>query len=302
METITFTCKIITPMFLAGADGSTPELRAASIKGALRFWWRACNGHLGLEEMRKRETEIFGGVQGENGAQRSRLLLRILSDEPLRTAKEQLVPHKPFMQQEAFTVGQSFDVMLNLLPNDHFKIEQVKALFETFRLLGGIGKRVRRGMGSMRILQYKHNQKEWLHYPHPSSLAEIGTILNALSPGNFGYIEKDQAIYSRFETNEGYPFIKKIQLGRPDNRLLYKISNQTHTIKEDLSKQGLRQSYEASLGHAGKGRFASPVFVSVIETNRGLQPLITTLNTVPEGFHRQQVSLKLQDEFVKQLL
>jgi CRISPR-associated protein Cmr1 len=31
METITFTCKIITPMFLAGADGQTPELRAASI-------------------------------------------------------------------------------------------------------------------------------------------------------------------------------------------------------------------------------------------------------------------------------
>jgi len=33
-------------MFLAGADGVTPELRAPSIKGAMRFWWRACNGHL----------------------------------------------------------------------------------------------------------------------------------------------------------------------------------------------------------------------------------------------------------------
>lgn len=301
METLTFTCKIITPMFLAGADGKTPELRAASIKGALRFWWRAANGHL-VDRMSDIETKIFGGVQGENGAQRSRLLLRILSDEPLRTAKEQLVPHKPFMQQEAFTVGQSFDLQLNLLPNDHFKIDQVKALFETFRLLGGVGKRVRRGMGSMRILQYKRNKGEWQHYPHPSSLAEILDILNVLSPGKFDYIERDQAIYSRFETKAGYPYIKKIQLGRPDNRILYKVSNQTHEMKDALRKQNHVQTYEASLGHAGRGRFASPVFVSVIETNRGLQPLITTLNTLPEGFHRQHVSLKLQDDFVKQLL
>ncbi|NER00596.1 MAG: type III-B CRISPR module RAMP protein Cmr1, partial [Cyanothece sp. SIO2G6] len=55
METLTFTCKIITPMFLAGADGKTPELRSASIKGAMRFWWRAVNGHVGLESQIKRE-------------------------------------------------------------------------------------------------------------------------------------------------------------------------------------------------------------------------------------------------------
>ncbi len=59
---ITFECETVTPMFLAGADGRTPELRAPSIKGALRFWWRAMNGHLSLDELRKKEAEIFGGV------------------------------------------------------------------------------------------------------------------------------------------------------------------------------------------------------------------------------------------------
>ncbi|MBK8563977.1 MAG: type III-B CRISPR module RAMP protein Cmr1 [Saprospiraceae bacterium] len=38
MKTITFTCKTITPMFLNGADGQTPELRPSSIKGVLRYW------------------------------------------------------------------------------------------------------------------------------------------------------------------------------------------------------------------------------------------------------------------------
>ncbi len=60
MHTITFTCETITPMFLSGADGTTPELRAPSIKGALRFWWRAMNGHLSLSELKKQEGEIFG--------------------------------------------------------------------------------------------------------------------------------------------------------------------------------------------------------------------------------------------------
>ncbi len=43
MRSITFECETITPMFLARADGKTPELRPPSIKGLMRFWWRAMN-------------------------------------------------------------------------------------------------------------------------------------------------------------------------------------------------------------------------------------------------------------------
>ncbi|HHM20795.1 MAG TPA: type III-B CRISPR module RAMP protein Cmr1, partial [Bacteroidetes bacterium] len=75
MEKITFTCETITPMFIAGADGKTPELRAPGIKGALRFWWRAVNGHLSLKELKKREAEIFGGT---DPARRSRVVVRVL--------------------------------------------------------------------------------------------------------------------------------------------------------------------------------------------------------------------------------
>ncbi|MBK9462163.1 MAG: type III-B CRISPR module RAMP protein Cmr1 [Sphingobacteriales bacterium] len=54
MHTITFTCETITPMFLSGANQDVPELRPPSIKGALRFWWRAMNGHLSLGDLRNR--------------------------------------------------------------------------------------------------------------------------------------------------------------------------------------------------------------------------------------------------------
>lgn len=76
MHTITFTCETITPMFLSGADGTTPELRAPSIKGALRFWWRAMNGH--ESNMKELETKIFGGL-GNNTAMRSSFSIQMIT-------------------------------------------------------------------------------------------------------------------------------------------------------------------------------------------------------------------------------
>jgi CRISPR-associated protein Cmr1 len=78
MKTIAFECETITPMFLGSADGRTPELRPPSIKGAMRFWWRAMNGHLSLEDVKKEEAELFGGSGEKEG--RSRIVLRVKSD------------------------------------------------------------------------------------------------------------------------------------------------------------------------------------------------------------------------------
>ncbi|MEJ5305700.1 MAG: type III-B CRISPR module RAMP protein Cmr1 [Ignavibacteria bacterium] len=75
MYKITFECETITPMFLAGVDGKTPELRPPSIKGAMRFWWRATNAHLQLHELKNREAAIFGG-SGENEG-RSKFNLKV---------------------------------------------------------------------------------------------------------------------------------------------------------------------------------------------------------------------------------
>ena len=48
MESQEFEVEIVTPLFLGGADPNKAELRAPSIKGALRFWWRALNPHFSL--------------------------------------------------------------------------------------------------------------------------------------------------------------------------------------------------------------------------------------------------------------
>lgn len=54
--------EVVTPMFLGGADPKEPEIRAASIKGLLRFWWRAIYGVENIGEMQKMENHLFGST------------------------------------------------------------------------------------------------------------------------------------------------------------------------------------------------------------------------------------------------
>ena len=65
-------------------------------------------------------------------------------------------------------------------------------------------------------------------------------------------------------------------------------------------KESNSYAYEQALGHASRGRFASPIFVSVIKTAMGLRPIIVTLNTAPESDKR--VDYRLQTTFKDNIL
>lgn len=70
--------RLITPLFAAGADQRRPELRAAAVKSALRFWYRAVDPRAVLAEGRggpRREDRIFGG--SAEGLGRSPVLLEV---------------------------------------------------------------------------------------------------------------------------------------------------------------------------------------------------------------------------------
>lgn len=51
----------ITPCFCSGANSELPELRASSVRGQLRWWFRALGGS------RDAEKKIFGGVAQKKG-------------------------------------------------------------------------------------------------------------------------------------------------------------------------------------------------------------------------------------------
>lgn len=58
--------ELITPMYGGGVEAGVVDeempVRATSIRGQLRFWWRLLYG-LGLSDMREKEAEIFGSTR-----------------------------------------------------------------------------------------------------------------------------------------------------------------------------------------------------------------------------------------------
>jgi CRISPR-associated protein Cmr1 len=177
LKKITFEIETITPMFLAGAEQGKAELRAASIKGLLRFWWRALQAETNLEKLHNRESQIFGAPDEKIGG--SSFSIRILH-EPLKAIKDKF-PNNPQYQmpvegktfkinileylaygtydyipkqgnvfnREYLPINSNFSLIINLT-NELWKEEILKTIF-VFSLFSGVGSRSRNGFGSFEI-------------------------------------------------------------------------------------------------------------------------------------------------------
>lgn len=183
MNKIIFECEVTTPMFLAGADGRKPELRAPSIKGAMRFWWRAAMGHLDLGELKRQEVKIFGGTgKGEGkskisitvnheslkksdnpfpshpydtsskGKPKKICILEYLAYGPSQYVKEKggIVPVREYIEP-----GMRFSISITISKSSDSqeKIRRdVEDKFKMMSFFGGLGSRSRNGFGSFKIL------------------------------------------------------------------------------------------------------------------------------------------------------
>ena len=103
---ITAKYRVVTPMFLSGADQNHAELRLPSFKGALRFWWRALaagrfNGD--LTALRAAEDTLFGSTR----TGQSRVRMRIVSCATLSTVKKGEV-----LCDSSHVIGEGADEMM----------------------------------------------------------------------------------------------------------------------------------------------------------------------------------------------
>lgn len=309
MEKLTVTLKTVTPLFLGGADGKTPELRAPSIKGAMRFWWRAIKGMDDIKKLHDEENKIFGGT-GE-GEGRSRVIVRVIrslntmsgegegrsgvkEEEMFERVNEELIlPHKGNWKKPAFKAGKEFKIEISFtVDKEILTLEQFKNLFILIVLLGGLGRRSRRGFGSLIIT--KINDEDYIP---KYGLSDILHLLNSLN--NNYKLDKDKIVLCR-NANAAYPFIGEIQIGEKGvdkyETLLVRIGNATSNIRKKYKAQA------NSLGFAGNnGRFASPVYVSTLLKSGRYYPVITTLNTAFEN-KADKVNKNVQQDFIKALL
>jgi len=170
------TYRIVTPMFIGDAEQKASSIRPPSIKGALRFWWRALNwGRCkDLQTLHQEEACLFGAAVQENGGGQGRFLLKVIEQPtkkekiwPINLSKAQKNPREigssyfgfglwedktnP-LHREAILENQFFSVSLTFKPATPLKdIESIIDTLKIFGLFGGLGSRSRRGFGSVAL-------------------------------------------------------------------------------------------------------------------------------------------------------
>lgn len=88
------TLELVTPAFLAGAnqDGFDCDLRSATLRGLLRWWWRTMHsGYLTVSELRRLESMIWGNTEASGAVRvdvKSLLAIPPLPFERQQTIKD----------------------------------------------------------------------------------------------------------------------------------------------------------------------------------------------------------------------
>ncbi|GAB6175571.1 hypothetical protein JCM16814_04620 [Desulfobaculum senezii] len=168
------TYSVVTPMFLSGADQSKPELRVSSIRGALRFWWRAlawnrCKGD--LKKIREEEFQLFGSTSTGQG-----MLMRLVgktntSQWKTGSKEEQcsVVPHdekkkggftyfaygvanfRKELKHGVFQKPSDFTIQCLLTEKQVAHKDSLCKALIALGTFGGLGAKSRKGFGSLNI-------------------------------------------------------------------------------------------------------------------------------------------------------
>ena len=152
----------VTPLFIAGADQKTIEnegLRTPSLRGLLRWWFRAIMGGIvSIDDLKEFEKEIFGSTEQKSSVR----ILSLVEEAPLLISRLPAISNELrylwfsiFMQEKQrqrlqfYSPGTKFSITLSSENKNNLKI--ALGCLWTLVYLGGIGARMRRGAGSLKV-------------------------------------------------------------------------------------------------------------------------------------------------------
>lgn len=209
MKTLSASFEIVTPMFIGGSDQQTAQLRASSLKGALRFWWRALNWsrvaalhgsdqNAALRQLHADESRLFGHAATEKSGGQGVFLMQV-SD---CSGKEQKQPFGTGFDngilyllgqglgsfrdgnhclRPGLAAGGSFDLRLLFRPGTpQGDIASVVQAVQAFGLLGSLGSRARHGMGSVALTRLSSEGLDLPAWSVPTTVAAYRSALTAL--------------------------------------------------------------------------------------------------------------------------
>jgi CRISPR-associated protein Cmr1 len=162
-----FQFELLTPCFCGGAEpDQRAEIRAPSIRGQLRWWFRTLGGFKSLSgrPVREQEAMIFGSIDGNEG-RASQLIVRVKGDAGNRLISTQSTMNArvgtergyvlfPLRNKPRAVFDQpalpKFDLLLVWRGNPSLWSD-IQALVTVFGNLGALGFRSRRAMGALSI-------------------------------------------------------------------------------------------------------------------------------------------------------
>lgn len=191
--------EILTPMFVSGADPSATELRAPSIRGELRYWFRALAGprvNYDPAALRTLEAVVFGST-----SRASAFALRVTpTNLPVVHLQRALRPGVAYLAygmtqyqqaargqvlvRPALAPGARATVWIRLRPDAAPELRAaLLATLWTWGHLGGIGARTRRGYGSFCLAPDPSCSGEGFGWPSVASAASARDAAQLLAQG-----------------------------------------------------------------------------------------------------------------------
>ncbi|MCC7429219.1 type III-B CRISPR module RAMP protein Cmr1 [bacterium] len=222
--------RTITPTFMYGADGKTPEIRPQSIKGLLRFWYRALSCEDDLAKLHEAESEIFGNSDEKIGSAKVSVRVKeivgklnereFLEEEKLDFTTNQggkkvlgfrsknlgigYFYHNQF-EKNYFKTETEFTVVLSAEEKYKDKLEKTICALWALVYFGGIGSRSRRTAGNLEVVETTEFQNEKLP-AFKLTAKNSETILDFLTENfskiqNFVELKETQKFSNLFESN-----------------------------------------------------------------------------------------------------
>ncbi len=287
---------VITPCFCAGADHDKAEIRAASIRGQLRWWFRVLGGFKSLNHMslRDQESMIFGSAAGDMGAA-GLLTVRVFSKSG--RALDASVSHAaPGMQSpEGYLLfplrnnprhrSALAAFQLDFIWRGNSRMDDdLRSLAVVFGNLGALGFRSRRAMGSLAVASTSMSLSQAL-----GRFSEASTSVRIYCVGKASHPQSD-CIPRLAEWLRGWRQHGRSEDLRPGNRDQrppensgFQYAKRDHDIGYGLPSVGTESAFRPALGlpiiqraggrsnawewawnsqrRKGEGRFASPVIL-----------------------------------------
>jgi CRISPR-associated protein Cmr1 len=230
--------RVVTPLFCGGADGASAELRAPSLKGVLRFWWRAVAWPLldgSLDEVYRREQALFGSA-GAEGASKVRIAVEcdgmvksIAAKSPLTSSTGRkhlflgarylgygLIDLHGNLERKALRAPLLFRVSMRLRDVSDADFELLVLALKALGSFGGLGARARRGFGSLVLQELrKDSQPFWTaSNTVDGAIAHLEDLATKLSrqriPPYTAFSEAARLIFVDAQTNDAVIALDKL--------------------------------------------------------------------------------------------